>query len=163
MQLHALPKSKTRKPARRVGRGPGSTKGKTSGRGHKGFKARSGSNISVGFEGGQMALIARTPKARGFNVLHDRSYQPFNLDRVEKMAENGSFTYAGLIASKFVKPRTRIKILGNGEIKSAITVEAHAFSASAVVKIEKAGGKATLIVKEVKPTDKKPKKKAVKK
>lgn len=143
--LHKLSSYKTAKSARRIGRGPGSTKGKTSGRGHKGYKARSGSGLRPGFEGGQMALIARIPKVRGAAVITDRSYVPFNLDRLEKMAKNGKITIEALIQDKIIKKSDRIKILGSGEVRSALSVEAHAVSAHAQQKIEKSGGAITIV------------------
>ena len=124
---------------KRVGRGMGSGMGKTSTRGHKGQRSRSGSRMMRGFEGGQMPLHRRLPK-RGFTNIFRQEYNIVNL---EKLAELGETTInpdvlrkAGIISTK--RP---VKILGDGELKSAITVQAHKFSKSAQEKITKAGGK----------------------
>jgi len=126
---------------KRVGRGPGSGLGKTAGRGHKGFKARSGSGVKVGFEGGQMPLQRRIPK-RGFNNTFRKEYAVLNVSDLEKF-ESGSridrqvLVEAGLVAKKY----TLVKLLGNGEISKAVTVVLDKLSESARQKIEAAGGK----------------------
>jgi large subunit ribosomal protein L15 len=126
---------------KRVGRGPGSGLGKTAGRGHKGFKARSGSGIKVGFEGGQMPLQRRIPK-RGFNNTFRKEYAVLNVADLEKF-ESGTridrqmLVEAGLVAKKY----THVKLLGNGEISKAVTVAVDKLSESARQKIEAAGGK----------------------
>jgi large subunit ribosomal protein L15 len=124
---------------KRVGRGMGSGMGKTSTRGHKGQRSRSGSRMMRGFEGGQMPLHRRVPK-RGFTNIFREEYSIVNL---EKLADLGESTInpdvlrkAGVISTK-----RKLKILGDGELKSAITVQAHKFSKSAQEKITKAGGK----------------------
>ena len=124
---------------KRVGRGMGSGMGKTSTRGHKGQRSRSGSRMMRGFEGGQMPLHRRVPK-RGFTNIFRQEYSIVNL---EKLAELGEATInpdvlrkAGVISTK-----RKVKILGDGELKSAITVQAHKFSKSAQEKITQAGGK----------------------
>jgi large subunit ribosomal protein L15 len=124
---------------KRVGRGMGSGMGKTSTRGHKGQRSRSGSRMMRGFEGGQMPLHRRVPK-RGFTNIFREEYNIVNL---EKLADLGESTInpdvlrkAGVISTK-----RKLKILGDGELKSAITVHAHKFSKSAQEKITKAGGK----------------------
>jgi large subunit ribosomal protein L15 len=124
---------------KRVGRGMGSGMGKTSTRGHKGQRSRSGSRMMRGFEGGQMPLHRRVPK-RGFTNIFREEYNIVNL---EKLADLGESTVnpdvlrkAGVISTK-----RKLKILGDGELKSAITVHAHKFSKSAQEKITKAGGK----------------------
>jgi large subunit ribosomal protein L15 len=124
---------------KRVGRGMGSGMGKTSTRGHKGQRSRSGSRMMRGFEGGQMPLHRRVPK-RGFTNIFREEYNIVNL---EKLADLGESTInpdvlrkAGVISTK-----RKVKILGDGELKSAITVHAHKFSKSAQEKITKAGGK----------------------
>jgi len=123
---------------KRVGRGMGSGMGKTSTRGHKGQRSRSGSRMMRGFEGGQMPLHRRVPK-RGFTNIFR---QEFNIVNLEKLAGLGDtinpdvLRKAGVISTK--RP---VKILGDGELKSAITVQAHKFSKSAQGKITKAGGK----------------------
>jgi large subunit ribosomal protein L15 len=128
---------------KRVGRGMGSGMGKTSTRGHKGQRSRSGSRMMRGFEGGQMPLHRRVPK-RGFTNIFREEYNIVNL---EKLADLGQSTIdpdvlrkAGVISTK-----RKLKILGDGELKSAITVHAHKFSKSAQEKITKAGGKFELL------------------
>jgi large subunit ribosomal protein L15 len=129
---------------KRVGRGMGSGIGKTSGRGHKGQKSRSGFSQMRGFEGGQMPLHRRLPK-RGFTNIFRTEYSVLNLDRLADLGvkEIGLDDYKklGLVSSK----KALIKILGAGELKSAITIHAHKFSKSAIEKIEKAGGKAVVL------------------
>jgi large subunit ribosomal protein L15 len=128
---------------KRVGRGMGSGMGKTSARGHKGQGSRSGFSLMRGFEGGQMPLHRRLPK-RGFTNIFRTEYTVVNLDRIAelKVTEIGLDDYKklGLSSNK----KALVKILGSGELKSAITIHAHKFSKSAVEKIEKAGGKALL-------------------
>jgi len=128
---------------KRVGRGMGSGMGKTSTRGHKGQRSRTGSNMMRGFEGGQMPLHRRLPK-RGFTNIFRTEYTVVNLDRIAELnvAEIGIDDYKklGLASNK----KALIKILGSGELTSAITIHAHKFSKSAVEKIEKAGGKAVV-------------------
>ena len=126
----------------RVGRGIGSGKGKQAGRGGKGQTARSGVRIK-GFEGGQMPLHRRLPK-RGFTNIFRTEYTVVNLDRIAglEVKEIGLDDYKklGLSSSK----KALIKVLGSGELTSAITIHAHKFSKSAIEKIEKAGGKAVV-------------------
>jgi large subunit ribosomal protein L15 len=129
---------------KRIGRGMGSGTGKTSGRGHKGQGSRSGSSLMRGFEGGQMPLHRRLPK-RGFTNIFRTEYTVVNLDRLAELGETEltleKFTERGLLK----KRNALLKILGAGEITTAVTVHAHKFSKSAQEKIEKAGGKAILI------------------
>ncbi|MGH9604505.1 MAG: 50S ribosomal protein L15 [Terracidiphilus sp.] len=133
---------------KRVGRGMGSGMGKTSTRGHKGQRSRSGSSMMRGFEGGQMPLHRRLPK-RGFTNIFRTEYTVVNLDRIaERIAESGvaeigldDYRKLGLASGR--KPL--IKILGSGELTSAIVVHAHKFSKTAAEKIEKAGGKAVVV------------------
>jgi large subunit ribosomal protein L15 len=124
---------------KRVGRGMGSGMGKTSTRGHKGQRSRSGSRMMRGFEGGQMPLHRRLPK-RGFTNIFREDYSIVNLERLAALGETtinpDVLRKAGVISAK-----RRVKILGDGELKSAITVQAHKFSKSAQEKITKAGGK----------------------
>ena len=128
---------------KRVGRGMGSGMGKTAGRGEKGQKSRSGYSRKVGFEGGQMPLHRRLPK-RGFTNIFRTEYTVVNLDRIAglEVKEIGLDDYKklGLASSK----KALIKVLGSGELTSAITIHAHKFSKSAIEKIEKAGGKAVV-------------------
>jgi len=129
---------------KRVGRGMGSGMGKNSTRGHKGQGSRSGSSMMRGFEGGQMPLHRRLPK-RGFTNIFRTEYTVVNLDRIAalEVAEIGIDDYKklGLSSNK----RALIKILGSGELASAMTIHAHKFSKSAVEKIEKAGGKVVVL------------------
>jgi large subunit ribosomal protein L15 len=133
---------------KRVGRGMGSGMGKTSTRGHKGQGSRTGSSLMRGFEGGQMPLHRRLPK-RGFTNIFRTEYTVVNLDRIVQQIEGKTVTEIalddykklGLVSSK--KPL--IKVLGSGELPSAITIHAHKFSKSAIEKIEKAGGKAVVL------------------
>jgi len=124
---------------KRVGRGMGSGMGKTSTRGHKGQRSRSGSRLLRGFEGGQMPLHRRIPK-RGFTNIFREEYAVVNLDRLAELGET-DITPEVLKKAGVVHGKKPIKILGNGELKSAITVHAHKFSKSAQEKIAKAGGK----------------------
>jgi len=122
----------------------GSGMGKTSTRGHKGQGSRSGSRLMRGFEGGQMPLHRRLPK-RGFTNIFKTEYEVVNLERLAGLGESEitpeSLRKAGVVSSR----NTLVKILGQGELKGAITVHAHRFSKSAREKIEKAGGKVELL------------------
>jgi large subunit ribosomal protein L15 len=139
---------------KRLGRGLGSGLGKTSGKGHKGQRARSSGNVRPGFEGGQMPLYRRIPKF-GFKNPFRTEYQPVNVRDLEQAAKHASgvvdaaaFKKAGLIHHESAP----VKILGTGELKAKLTVKANAFSAEAKKKIEAAGGKVDLIAKvEPKP------------
>ena len=129
---------------KRVGRGMGSGHGKTSTRGHKGQGSRSGSSLMRGFEGGQMPLHRRLPK-RGFTNIFRTEYTVLNLDRLVALNET-ELTLEAFQAKGYLKRRGELlKILGNGELTTAITVHAHKFSKAAQEKIEKAGGKAIVI------------------
>ena len=145
MKLSDLaPAPGSRKKRKRVGRGPGSGHGKTSCRGHRGQKARSGGGTKPGFEGGQMPLQRRLPK-RGFTNIFQKEYCIVNLSTLDKLSES-TITPEYLLEEGVIKKGLDgIKILGNGEITRPITVKAHAFSASAKEKIEKAKGKAEVI------------------
>ena len=130
------------KTGKRIGRGPGSGKGGTSTRGHKGAKSRSGYKRKIGFEGGQMPLQRRLPKF-GFKPLDRKEYRPINLETLEMLATEKGLQKIGmeeLIAAGRATRKSLVKILGKGELKAALTVEAHAFSKSAQEAIEKAGG-----------------------
>ena len=124
---------------KRVGRGMGSGMGKTSTRGHKGQGSRSGMRLLRGFEGGQMPLHRRLPK-RGFKNIFREEYSIVNVERLEAIGET-EITPDVLKKAGVVDGRSPVKILGNGELKSALTVHAHKFSKSAQEKITKAGGK----------------------
>jgi large subunit ribosomal protein L15 len=149
MKLHTLRPAKgaTHREGKRVGRGEGSGKGGTAARGHKGAGSRSGTSTKRGFEGGQMPLYRRVPKF-GFKNLNRVEFVPVNLDRLQTLAdEKGltSFDFQTFIDNGVVSKNGVIKVLGRGELKSAIQVKAHAFSASAIKAIEAAGGKAETI------------------
>ena len=124
---------------KRVGRGMGSGMGKTSTRGHKGQRSRSGSRMMRGFEGGQMPLHRRMPK-RGFTNIFRKEFTIVNLERLTELGET-AITPEVLHKAGIARKSDRIKILGDGELKSALTVSAHKFSKSAQEKIAKAGGK----------------------
>ena len=129
---------------KRVGRGMGSGMGKTSTRGHKGQGSRSGSSLMRGFEGGQMPLHRRLPK-RGFTNIFRQEYLVLGLDTIAELNET-ELTLEKLQERGIVKGRNKlVKVLANGEIKSAVTVHAHKFSAAAAKAIEAAGGKAVII------------------
>jgi large subunit ribosomal protein L15 len=128
---------------KRVGRGMGSGMGKTSTRGHKGQRSRSGSRMMRGFEGGQMPLHRRLPK-RGFTNIFRVEYQVVNLERLAGLGEK-NITPELMVKNGLAGKNDLIKILGDGELKSALTVQAHKFSKSAQEKITKAGGKAEVI------------------
>jgi len=145
MELHTLkPAESSTKNRKRVGRGTGSGTGKTSGRGHKGQKARSGYSKKAGFEGGQTPLHLRLPK-RGFKNIFRKEMQIVNLTDLKKCAP-GEVSFKELLDKGLIKSRKGpVKILGNGEIDKAYTVKASAFSKSAKEKIEAAGGKTEVI------------------
>ncbi|MFA5094344.1 MAG: 50S ribosomal protein L15 [Candidatus Omnitrophota bacterium] len=128
-----------------VGRGPGSGHGKTSTRGQKGQRSRSGAHIHVEFEGGQMPLIRRVPK-RGFTNRFKKVSQVVNLSDLSSFKENSVVTPVELYKEGIIKDeKAAVKILGDGEISKAMTVKAQAFSTSAAEKIAKAGGKTEII------------------
>ncbi|PLY01133.1 MAG: 50S ribosomal protein L15 [Desulfuromonas sp.] len=138
----AIGSTKNRK---RLGRGPGSGTGKTSGKGHKGQNARSGGGVKPGFEGGQMPLQRRLPK-RGFTPLTRKEYALVNLRDLaqfepDSVVDAEALSKCGLVG----RLKDGIKILGDGELGHALTVKAHKFSKSAVSKIEAAGGKVEVI------------------
>ena len=135
---------------KRVGRGMGSGMGKTSTRGHKGQGSRSGSSLMRGFEGGQMPLHRRLPK-RGFTNIFRVEYAVVGLDRITELNET-ELTLEKFQERGIVKGRNKlVKVLANGEIKTAVTVHAHKFSAAAAKAIEAAGGKAVVIGSEAAP------------
>jgi large subunit ribosomal protein L15 len=128
---------------KRVGRGMGSGMGKTSTRGHKGQGSRSGSRLLRGFEGGQMPLHRRLPK-RGFSNIFRTEYQVINLERLVELGET-RITQEVLVKHGLAGKKDLIKILGDGELKSALHIQAHKFSKPAQEKIAKAGGTAEVI------------------
>ncbi len=145
MKLNSLPAIKGSTHRHKVlGRGRGSGHGKTSGRGHKGMKARSGGGHRPGFEGGQMPLYRRLPH-RGFKNVNRIDYAVVNLAEIEDL-KGASFGLVELKAAGVLRTNALLlKVLGTGEITRAVTVTAHRFSDAAKAKIEKAGGKAILI------------------
>lgn len=149
MELHNLkPAEGSTKSSKRIGRGIGSGKGRTSTRGHKGAKSRSGYSKKQGFEGGQMPLQRRVPKF-GFKNINRVAYVGVNLDTLQKLVDDGkikdnveskTFVELGLAGKNDL-----VKLLGRGELKAKLNINAHKFSKSAIQAIEKAGGTATEI------------------
>ena len=143
MELHNLqPAVGSVKRKTRIGRGPGSGKGGTSTRGHKGAKSRSGYSRKIGFEGGQMPLQRRLPKF-GFKNINRVEYKAINLDLIDALAEAKNLQKVGideLRAAGYINRNQLVKILANGSVKRALAVEANAFSAAAQAAIEAAGG-----------------------
>ncbi len=146
MKLHDLaPAAGAQKKSKRVGRGPGSGRGKTAGKGHKGLLARSGGKSQPGFEGGQMPLVRRLPK-HGFVNPFRVEYAVVNLKALEGLANVDQVTPQVLIDAGLVRRKTRpVKILGLGEIARPMVIQAHKFSKSALEKIQAAGGRAEVI------------------
>ena len=144
MRLEDLgPTPGSRKKEKRIGRGPGSGHGKTSTKGHKGQKARSGGVKGPGFEGGQQPLIRRIPK-RGFSSLFKKEYSLVNLKSLENCQET-VITPDVLKSLGLVKKTALVKILGDGELKKPLTIHAHKFTKSAEEKIRQAGGSVEVI------------------
>ena len=132
---------------RRIGRGPGSGLGGTSTRGHKGAKSRSGYKRKIGFEGGQMPLQRRVPKG-GFKNINHKEYFSINLSALQKLAEEKNLAKIGLaelVEAGLTNGKKLVKILGEGELKAKVDVEAHAFSKTAEEAIKAVGGNATKI------------------
>lgn len=148
MKLNTLkPAEGSIKNRKRVGRGPGSGHGETSGRGHKGAGSRSGDKRKIGFEGGQMPLQRRLPKY-GFRNINRVEYKGINLDFIQEMIEKHNLTEVTpdtLLQHGVSAKKDLIKILGRGELKTKVNITAHAFSASAKAAIEKLGGTATTL------------------
>ena len=136
--------SGSRKERKRVGRGIGSGTGKTSGRGQKGQKSRSGGNPHPWFEGGQMPLYRRLPK-RGFTNIFKKEYDTVNLAQLARLETKNPITPEVMKEKGIIRRVDSVKILGNGELPEAVTVHAQKFSRSAVEKIEKSGGKVVTI------------------
>ena len=154
IKLHELkPAEGSRKDRNRVGRGIGSGNGKTSGRGHKGQKARSGGGVRPGFEGGQMPIYRRLPK-RGFKNIWAKKYAEVNIETLEKKFDNGATVNmetlkdAGVL--KNIKSLDGVRILGNGELTKKLNIIANGFTKSAEEKIKAAGGTVELIGKDEK-------------
>lgn len=147
MKLHELsPAEGAKTNSKRLGRGIGSGKGKTSGKGHKGQWARSGGGVRPGFEGGQMPITRRLPK-RGFTNIFKKVYAIVNLDALN-VFEDGAVVNAEVLYEMGIIGKIEaygLKVLGEGSLTKKITVQANKFSASAKEKIEKAGGKAEVL------------------
>jgi large subunit ribosomal protein L15 len=145
MRLHEIYSPEPKKKPKRVGRGIGSGHGKTSTRGHKGQKSRSGGGVRPGFEGGQMPIYRRLPK-RGFTNIFKKEYATVNVEDLNIFEENTKITPELLVEHKVIKKiGDGVKILGHGEINVKLDVAANAFSKAAKEKIESAGGKAEVI------------------
>ena len=146
MKLHELhPAEGSTTAQKRLGRGSGSGLGKTSGKGHKGAKARSGGGKRPGFEGGQMPLYRRVPK-RGFNNIFGSEYAEVNVERLEAFEDGAVVDAKALLEARIIrKELDGVKILGCGELTKKLTVKAAKFTASAKEKIEAVGGKAEVI------------------
>ncbi len=146
MNLSVLKPNEGSKHSRtRKGRGHASGLGKTSGRGHKGQKARSGGGVRPGFEGGQMPLYRRLPK-RGFTNINSKEIVAINVDRLNIFEDGTEVTVDYLKEAGIIKnPKDGVKILGNGDLNKKLTVKVNQFSKKAVEKIEAAGGKAEVI------------------
>jgi large subunit ribosomal protein L15 len=152
MKLHDLrPDEGSTKKRKRVGRGTGSGRGKTSGRGTKGQNSRSGGGVHMTFEGGQLRLVKRLPKMRGFNNRFKVTYVPVNLDELEARFETGaeispeSLGAAGLLGNT----SDPVVVLARGEVSKALTVKTHRISKNAQQKIEAAGGSVEILPFEV--------------
>jgi large subunit ribosomal protein L15 len=146
MRLHELSSPKGARTAKkRVGRGIGSGLGKTSGRGHKGQKARSGGGVRPGFEGGQMPLQRALPK-RGFTSIFKKDYNEINIARLNIFADGAVVTPEELKKQGLIKSvKDGVRILGQGQLEKTLTVKAHGFSNTAAEKIQAAGGKIEVI------------------
>ena len=134
---------------KRIGRGQGSGKGGTATRGHKGAQSRSGYSRKLGFEGGQMPLQRRIPKF-GFKNINRVEYKPVNLETLQMLVDNkkvkkNTVKISTMVENGLISKNDLVKVLGNGEIKSSLTVEAHGFSNSAKEAIKKAGGEIKVI------------------
>lgn len=142
MKVHELrPPKGARKGRKRVGRGTASGYGKTAGRGTKGQNSRSGGGVPPYFEGGQLPLVRRLPRKRGFTNIFRVRYSIVNLDHLAGFRKGSKVGPEALAKAGIIKsPRERVKILGRGELKKPLTISAHKFSASAKEKIEAVGG-----------------------
>ena len=146
LTLNNIGDPKSRSERKRVGRGTGSGVGKTAGRGHKGQKSRSGGNVRPGFEGGQMPLYRRVPKLKHFQIINQKSFSIINLSKLNDFKENDTVNIDALVKKGLLfKPKHPLKVLGNGELKVKLKVEAHAFTKAAKEKIESLGGSCKII------------------
>lgn len=142
MKLHDLrPAPGAHRERKRVGRGPGSGKGKTAGKGMMGQKARSGPKPSRTFEGGQNPLVRRMPYLRGFKNIWRVEYQVINVGDLNEWPSDREVTLEALVEAGAIDTKRPLKILGDGELSTKLTVHAHKFSGSARQKIEAAGGR----------------------
>jgi len=145
MRIHELkPRPEAKKARKRIGRGTGSGRGTTAGRGHKGQNARSGGKVRLDFEGGQMPLFRRFPK-RGFKNIFADKYSALNVRSLNQFDEGTEVTPEVLLEKGLIKRGTKVKILGDGELKPSLTVKAHKFTKTAQEKIEAAGGRAEVL------------------
>ena len=141
-----VPDEGSRRPKKRVGRGPGSGTGKTAGRGTKGQKSRSGRGIRRGFEGGQLPIQKRLPYKRGFTNIHKTPWDVVNIGDIEGHGLSGEVTLAQLVERGLIRGlEFPVKVLGTGKLTGALQISAHSFSASAKERIEAAGGTATVV------------------
>lgn len=145
MNLHSIkPANGSTSNSKRVGRGQGSGKGGTAKKGHKGQKSRSGYSQKIGFEGGQMPIQRRLPKF-GFTNISRKDYRGINLDTLQQLIDTknikGDITLDVLVENGLASKKDLIKILGRGELTSAVSISAHKFTKSALEQIEKVGGK----------------------
>ena len=149
MKLHDLkPNAGATHRKRRVGRGISAGQGKTAGRGTKGQNSRTGGGVKPYFEGGQLPLVRRLPHTRGFTNVSRVEYQVVNLDALNNKFDAGAqVTPEAMVEKGLVHKTTNVKVLGNGSLSKALTIKAHAFSASAKEKIAAAGGQAEEIQK----------------
>ena len=138
------PPLSVRKNRKRVGRGRGTGTGKTCGKGQKGQNSRSGGGVHPWFEGGQMPLQRRLPK-RGFTNIFKKRFEILNLSRLASIEHKGPLTPEIMKQKGLINKLGFVKVLGNGDLKEALTIHAHKFSQSALGKIEKSGGKAIVI------------------
>ncbi|RME46204.1 MAG: 50S ribosomal protein L15 [Chloroflexi bacterium] len=151
MKLHELkPAPGAKKKRKRLARGNAGRGGTYAGRGRKGQKARSGGKVPPYFEGGQLPLVRRLPFKRGFTNIWRKAFTPINVDQLEeRFAAGSTVSPPTLVAAGLIKRQDElVKILGRGELKTALTVRAHAFSKSAREKIEAAGGTVELIAED---------------
>ncbi|SRR6056297_3639146 len=140
------PTEGSRKKTRRVGRGPGSTRGKTSGKGHKGQRARSGSSLRPGYEGGQTPLYMRTPK-KGFNNYCKRVFSVVNIKTLDERFSNDDEVTPEVLKSRGILKNQKdgVKLLGEGKLNKKLKIKVHACSSSAKEKVEAAGGQVEVI------------------
>jgi len=142
-QNELRPAPGSRHARKRIGRGNASGHGTYSGRGLKGQKARAGGGVKRGFEGGQLPLVRRMARKRGFTNIFRVEYEPINISRLARFPAGSEVTAETLASAGIIKDAKKpVKVLGDGELKAALTVRAHKFSATARQKIEAAGGKA---------------------